>query len=132
MPEKAANSRPGNRRALLAAILVIMLLPLGYYVVSGVVALGDKPGKFYESKVKQGGTCAWGMKAAEMRLYHWEYLRRIREDVVRYGIRDQQGLRDCKGCHTSREDFCDRCHNQVGLTPDCFTGCHNYDEPDER
>ena len=128
MPEKAANGRPGNARGLLVSILVlIMLLPLGYYVVrSAAVALGGKPsGEFLERPVTASDKCIWNMKAGEMRLHHWEYLARIREDVVRYGKRDVKGLNECRNCHQSKANFCDRCHHKAGLTPDCFD-CHYY------
>ena len=128
MPEKAAGRRSGDGRALLALMLVlIMLLPLGCYLARSVIALGNKPEPFYESHVSQGGTCLWEMKAGEVRLHHWEELRRIREDVIRYGKRDEKGLYACQNCHKSRANFCDRCHNSVGLTPDCFD-CHPYPE----
>ena len=60
-----------------------------------------------------------------MRYHHWELLRGIREEIVRYGIRGEVNLARCRDCHTSRETFCNRCHDAVSLTPDCF-GCHYY------
>ncbi len=128
MPEKAANGLGGNGRGLLVLILVlIMAAPLGYYVVRAAVALaGDPAGEFLESPVTEDHKCVWNMTAGEVRLHHWEQLNRIREDVVRHGKRDVEGLNGCRRCHQSRENFCDRCHNRVGLTPDCFH-CHNYD-----
>jgi hypothetical protein len=61
-----------------------------------------------------------------MRYHHWELLRGIREDIVRYGQREEDiGLYRCRECHTSRERFCNRCHDAVSLTPDCFD-CHYY------
>jgi hypothetical protein len=44
---------------------------------------------------------------------------------VRHGKRGEVCLSKCGECHKSRERFCDRCHNAVSLTPDCF-GCHYY------
>ena len=60
-----------------------------------------------------------------MRFHHWELLRLTREEVVRYGIRGDVGLNRCGECHTSRERFCDRCHEATSLHPDCW-GCHYY------
>ena len=60
-----------------------------------------------------------------MRHQHWVLLRSVREEVVRYGKRGDIGLSKCSECHTSRERFCDRCHEAASLTPDCF-GCHYY------
>ena len=65
-----------------------------------------------------------------MRLHHWELLRAVREEVVRYGHRGDIGISKCRECHVSREGFCNRCHNSVNLYPDCF-GCHYYPEPSE-
>jgi hypothetical protein len=65
-----------------------------------------------------------------MRIHHWEDLRRIRENVVRYGNRSEEGLARCKDCHTYRDRFCDRCHGAVSLTPDCFD-CHYYPTSNE-
>jgi len=29
----------------------------------------------------------------------------------------------CMGCHRDRAEFCDRCHNYAGVSPDCWD-CH--------
>ncbi len=129
MPQKAANGRPGNGRGLLVSILVlIILLPLGYYVVRTAVALGGKPaGEFLQRPVTEDHKCLWNMNASEVRFHHWEQLNRIREDVVRHGKRDVKGLNECRDCHQSRANFCDKCHINAGVTPDCFD-CHYYPE----
>jgi hypothetical protein len=36
-----------------------------------------------------------------------------------------QGITSCRSCHAHRELFCDRCHVEVSVAPDCF-GCHTY------
>jgi hypothetical protein len=56
-----------------------------------------------------------------------------REEVVRKGVREfvafdgktyTMGLtQTCMNCHTSKEDFCDRCHNYVAVSPYCWD-CH--------
>ncbi len=123
MPPQAAGSRPESRPGLLASILVLILLfPLGYSVVRGVIAQGNEPP---ERPDPQHQRCVGDRQGGEMRFHHWEYLRRIREEVVRYGNRREDGLNACPGCHTSRRDFCDRCHQAVNLSPDCFD-CHDY------
>ena len=130
MPQKAANSRPESKRALLASILtMIVLLPLGYSVVRGVITQGAEATEVFLEPAQPPepiDKCIWGMDPEQMRLHHWEHLRKIREDVVRYGNRKQDGLNKCKDCHKSRVRFCDRCHNAVNLTPDCW-GCHDYE-----
>ncbi|NQT13563.1 MAG: hypothetical protein HQ582_12495 [Planctomycetes bacterium] len=138
MPGKAASSRAGSGQTLLAAALVVIILcPFGYHVVAriaggvvglvrGVVSDGAEPaGPFLEKADTDQETCIRGMSALEMRLHHWEHLKTIREEFVRHGHRSKDGLRNCKDCHTSRAEFCDKCHNAVTLTPDCWQ-CHNY------
>ncbi|NQT36576.1 MAG: hypothetical protein HQ581_03750 [Planctomycetes bacterium] len=129
MPPESADSRSRNEPARLAAVLgLILLLLLGYCAVRAIIARGDEPAElFLEPPETEQTRCVWNMEADEMRLQHWERLRKIREDVVRYGIRDQDGLSRCKDCHRSRARFCDRCHNAVSLTPDCWQ-CHDYPE----
>ena len=64
-----------------------------------------------------------------MRFHHMGILRDVRE-AVREGIRGEMTLNDCWECHanaehgTSRERFCDRCHDAVNLQLNCF-GCHH-------
>jgi hypothetical protein len=138
MPGKAANRRAGSGQTLLAAVLVVIVLcPFGYHVVArigggvaslvrGAVSEGAEPsGPFLQAANSDQTTCIRGMSALEMRLHHWEHLKTIREEFVRHGHRSKDGLGNCKDCHTSRAEFCDRCHNAVTLTPDCWQ-CHYY------
>jgi hypothetical protein len=125
IPGKTAFSRLKSRPILLALILVlIILVPFGYSFVARVIPQGteateqflERPDAKYDRCVKE---------TTYMRFHHWELLRGVREEVVRYGMRGDIGLNKCMECHTSRERFCDVCHNAVSLTPDCF-GCHYY------
>lgn len=104
--------------------LIIILFPLLFSVFSFVFA--QQPADdtaFLEMPAAQYTEC---VKETEyMRHHHWELLRAVREDVVRYGKRSDISLRKCRDCHTSREDFCMKCHTATSLTPDCF-GCHYY------
>ena len=124
--EEAANSRPASGQTLLAVILVLaLLLPLGYSVVARMIPQdAGIPEVFLERPDAKYDRCL--EKTRYMRYHHWELLRGIREDIVRYGHREKNiGLYRCPECHTSRERFCDRCHDAVSLTPDCFD-CHYY------
>ena len=110
------------RLAIIVAVLI--LVPLGFSFVAQVSQTGtessddflEKPDPQYEECVRE---------TEYMRFHHWELLRGVREEVVRYGIRGDIGLSKCSECHTSRERFCDKCHEATSLTPDCF-GCHYY------
>lgn len=136
MPGKAANSRAGSGQTLLAAALVVIVLcPFGYHVVArivgGVAGLvrGAEPSQPFLKPAQPPDptqkTCIRGWSALEMRLHHWEHLKTIREEFVRDGHRSKDGLKNCKDCHKSRAEFCDKCHNAVTLTPDCWQ-CHDY------
>lgn len=125
MPEMATNNRPGNRLSLLSVILVLIILaPLAYSIVYRVVAPDTEPAEvFLERPDPQYKNCV--RETDYMRYHHWELLRGTREEVVRYGMRGETSLNKCRDCHTSRERFCNKCHDAVSLTPDCF-GCHYY------
>ena len=104
--------------------IVVILFPLGYSVVAGIFTQSaesaepflERPDAKYENCVRE---------TEYMRHHHWELLRGVREEVVRYGIRGELGINKCRECHTSSERFCNQCHNAVSLKPDCF-GCHYY------
>ena len=135
MPQKAASSPVGNRRALLASIpVLIMLLPLVCYVARSVISFGEEPSQPFIER-PDGEYCMQGtdpryerLDRQYMRYRHWEYLMELREEVVRYGNRTRGGLFTCHECHPSRKAFCDQCHDAVSLKPDCFD-CHDYPEP---
>lgn len=112
-----------------AAAVVIILLPLGYSIVSNLFASAARgPQPFLERPDEKYKECVRDTEF--MRLHHWELLRAVREEVVRYGKRGEIGISKCRECHVSRERFCDRCHNSVNLKPDCF-GCHYFPEPSQ-
>ena len=61
-----------------------------------------------------------------MRKNHMDFLKKQREITVREGIRvKEESLLNCRTCHQSRENFCDKCHDFNAVKPDCFE-CHNY------
>ena len=64
-----------------------------------------------------------------MRTSHMDLLMAWRDQVVRQNVRTfkafdgktyTMGLtQTCMKCHTSRADFCDRCHDYAGVKPYC-------------
>lgn len=114
-----------SRRGLAVAILIaLMLVPLGYSIFARMIPQSvDTPDVLLERPDPKYKRCV--EETVYMRYHHWELLRGIREEVVRYGKRGEVGLNRCRDCHTSRERFCNRCHDAVSMTPDCF-GCHYY------
>ena len=80
--------------------------------------------------------------AAFMKSSHMELLARWREQAVRDGRRSfisAEGKAYNIGltgtcltqCHTSKPEFCDRCHSYVGLTGPYCWDCHNAPQPVE-
>lgn len=72
-----------------------------------------------------------------MRRTHMKILYQWRDEVVRgnsatkrdyvnsKGIHYNKSLTGtCLSCHTSKEEFCDRCHKRVSIQTNCFQ-CHN-------
>lgn len=122
MPETRQTS---SRTALLmVAIALILLAPLVYSAVASLFAHDvERHDLFLEMPHPQYEDCV--RDTLYMRYHHWELLREIREEVVRYGKRGEVGLFMCKDCHKSRERFCNRCHDAASVFPDCY-GCHSY------
>ncbi|MHC5036919.1 MAG: hypothetical protein ACYTHM_06370 [Planctomycetota bacterium] len=124
MPSKFLNN---NMDFVVMLIVVgIALVPLVYgvvvYAASGDSA--DPPG-FIEKPDPKFTKCIQGFSREYMSLNHMDLLKEIRLDSVREGKRGAIKLNDCRECHTSREKFCDKCHNVVNLDLDCFD-CHYY------
>ena len=109
----------GNTKAVAAAPAVIILLLLGCGVVCCAFSPGPRP--FLEMPDKE----ACVKDASYMRYRHMDLLKRVRDEVVREGKKGEVELDGCSECHTSRERFCNRCHDRVNLNPDCFR-CHHY------
>ncbi|MBU8932654.1 MAG: hypothetical protein KOO62_01480 [candidate division Zixibacteria bacterium] len=125
MPDNPTKNAFEDRQALLTVvILVVILLPLVFSVVSFVsTEQAESSELFLEMPDPQYKNCV--KDTDYMRYHHWELLRQIREEVVRFGFRKDLSLDKCQECHTSRERFCNSCHDATSLTPDCFE-CHYY------
>jgi len=75
--------------------------------------------------------------AQYMRDNHMRMLDEWRQSVVREGNRiyvnsdgkeyEMSLTATCMGCHSNKEEFCDRCHNYAGVIPTCWD-CHNVPE----
>ena len=130
MLDKAASSATG--RALLAGILaLVILVPVAYSVLALVAAWGADSPETSDSPERPDSTWTECIRDTEyMRFHHMDLLKQIREEFIRDGIRGNVSLQACRGCHPSRERFCDRCHEAASVILDCF-GCHYYPEPGE-
>jgi len=126
-PDAGNKSTAGSGLLPLAALLVV-LVPVVYSLAAGALAASpEEGGRFLECPE---GNCLEGTpyeveERGWMRKHHWQFLRWLREEAVRYGRRGELSLNKCIECHSSREAFCNRCHEAVSLEPDCF-GCHDY------
>ena len=119
---KLSNNK--SSKIIIIVPILIILFPFVYSIVaypSHKAALDSKP--FLERPDPKYKNC---LKDTEyMRHHHWELLRSVREEFVRYGKRGDISLSRCRDCHTSRMNFCNKCHSSVSMTPDCY-GCHYY------
>jgi hypothetical protein len=111
-----------------AGALLIMVLPIGYSLVSPVVSRSAEDSSPFLDLPE--GQCV--EETTYMRYHHMELLKETREKAVRQGDRGTVGingreitLNNCMECHESRERFCSQCHQAVNLQLNCFR-CH-YD-----
>jgi hypothetical protein len=123
----------GKVIAGIVIFLVVVLFPVWFSVASG--GAGSVP--------------EWDPKAKEpecveekeyMRIHHMELLDDWRDEVVREAGRthvspsgrehDKSLTRTCLGCHRSKAEFCDRCHDYAGVEPTCWD-CHVVPEGDQ-
>lgn len=107
------------------AFIIAITSPIWYHAVVGKVIAEPElelpPGHCIEDK-------EW-MKANHMRL-----LKEWRDEVVRHADRTyysftypgeayDKNTETCFKCHTSKANFCDKCHDYNGVTPNCWD-CH--------
>ena len=108
--------------------LILLAFPVYYLAASGE---GDA---VPDLATPEGDQCV--EPADWMRDNHMTLLVDWREGLVRDGIREYvatdgtkyenislTGTCLDKGCHSSKDEFCDRCHTYVGAEPDCWS-CH--------
>ena len=114
----------------LLLFLFIITFPVWYNFANGkaayqpdiVIATKNVPGK---------NQCV--MSAEYMRPRHMDLLNQWRNGVVREGERihvapngrryNRSLTATCLDCHSNKEQFCDQCHNYMGVAPYCWE-CH--------
>lgn len=102
--------------------LIILAFPFFYNALSG--GLGSGAVAEPKLKITKKGDCI--RETEWMRHNHMKLLMHTRDDVVRRGIRKvNEGIQGCRSCHEKRGEFCDKCHEYVGVDPECWN-CHNY------
>ena len=127
MPETAKSDK-GKIVTGVVIFLVLVLFPVWFTLASGSFEtpdLGDVP------KITGEKDCVRDVEY--MRSSHMDLLDHWRNEVVRNGVRkdeisgrDMSLTRTCLGCHKGegrKANFCDRCHDYVGVKPSCWD-CH--------
>jgi hypothetical protein len=112
----------------LAVFLGLITFPITYNVMSGKKS--EPPKLQLPAAEKQCVAPIEYMKASHMKLlFQWRD-ERVRQGVRTYTAYDGKTYTisftgTCLSqCHTDKAEFCDRCHNYVGIrTPNC-TDCH--------
>ena len=119
-----------NRSTWATAFAIVILLPVAWsllgFVFPRVSAVPDDV--FLEEVDARWQNCV--LDSTEMRYYHMDYLKEVRDDVIRRGLKGGTTLSGCGDCHLNRAQFCDRCHDKASVNLDCF-GCHFYPETAE-
>jgi len=112
------NAKPAI--AIVALVIGLLATPFLYTAAgNGLFRKPPKPALVFPAK---GGKC---IEPAEfMRSNHMTLLAHVRDDIVRNGAhKPNYHIEHCSSCHTKRAEFCDRCHNYVGVKPECWD-CH--------
>jgi hypothetical protein len=117
-----------NKLTIIPGLIIFVALltfPIWY---NGLEA-GEPP----KPELPPGGEKACVAPASEMRDIHMSLLNEWRDDVLRDGNRTtvevdgkvyRKGLQmACLQCHTSKEKFCDTCHEYASVKPYCWD-CH--------
>lgn len=116
----------------LAIPLIIAFLALAFGPVAYNVAMGGL--SYYPEIEKPKGECV--EDAAWMRANHMLLLQEWRTKAIRYGAEGGRiyhsftygkefhaSTNTCWECHQDKTAFCDRCHDYVGIKPECWD-CH--------
>jgi hypothetical protein len=110
----------------LVVFLAVATVPIWYNVASGHEVAAPEIEKPADETQCVADT-------AYMRREHMQLLSSWRDDVVRSDDRvyttadgrryDKSLTRTCLGCHQSKANSCDRCHNYLDVQPYCWE-CH--------
>jgi uncharacterized protein (DUF3084 family) len=129
-----------NDKKLITAGLVIFMVLFTFPVWYNLGSASPAPEVVLSEKAKAAKECVRSKEF--MKANHMQILDLWRDTVVRTGERTYEspngkqynmslssGENSCMGCHASKAEFCDRCHNYASVTPYCWE-CHI--EPKEK
>ena len=110
----------------LAAFVVLAAFPIWYNMATGQTDYVPQL-----EKAARGDNCV--RDSAWMTAHHMDLLNQWRDEVVRQDARFEVGAdgaeyerslsNTCLGCHVNKDQFCDKCHNYMGVDPYCWD-CH--------
>lgn len=116
-------------KGIISAGLVIFAIIMTFPVWFNKLSAGDPP----KPELPPGGEKACVAPASEMRDKHMVLLNEWRDEVLRDADRVavevdgkvyRKGLQTtCMQCHTSKQKFCDTCHEYSSVKPTCWE-CH--------
>ncbi|MGM0418381.1 MAG: sulfate reduction electron transfer complex DsrMKJOP subunit DsrJ [Thermodesulfobacteriota bacterium] len=117
-------------KVLAGFIIFVAVISVPFWINAGNDK--DAPEPVLSDKAKQAGQCIEENMASE----HMAILDIFRDTVVRDGDRIYEnsngekfnmslstGPDSCLGCHESKADFCDKCHDYASVDPYCWE-CH--------
>lgn len=111
-------------KGLIAAAIFFAVLAFPLLYNASTIGLFNSAAAAPNPVIAKPGQCV--AETGWMRHNHMKMLIHEREEAVREGNRDhKKSIAGCPECHTSREEFCDRCHGFVGVQPECWN-CHIY------
>lgn len=123
---------PDLRYILTGLIIFLVLMTFPFWYNIGKAASAPQP-QVDTPAIQQLAEKQCVEPTAYMRANHMKLLEEWRDQVVREGRRiyvASDGKKyymslqnTCLECHSNPAEFCDQCHNYLGVKPDCWT-CH--------
>jgi len=117
-------------KVLAGFIIFIGIISIPFWINAGKMKPAPEP--VLSEKAQKAGFCIEDNMAAN----HMQILDMFRDTVVRNGERiytNKKGEKfmmslstgpdSCLGCHESKADFCDKCHDYASVDPFCWE-CH--------
>lgn len=112
----------------LIVFILIVTIPFTYNLIARTDTSGAP-----EMEILPGAGDECVRSKEYMRPFHMDLLNQWRDTVVRQGNRFTEGPKgermemslsnSCMNCHSNKENFCDRCHNYMAVSPYCWD-CH--------
>jgi hypothetical protein len=121
-----------KNKIVIGLIIFIAIVTFPFWYNLGKASSAPEP-KLSE-KAKAAKECI--KPKEDMKKEHMQILDQWRDTVVRdanrvyksgsgkmFRMSLSSGEESCMGCHESKTDFCDKCHNYASVAPYCWT-CH--------